>query len=39
MPETAVAWMMFGYFAIGALGGWVVLVLILKELWKDARNK
>ena len=36
MPSTGLAWAMFAFFAGGALGGWVVLYLFLREFWKDA---
>ena len=36
MPSTGLAWAMFAFFAIGSLGGWVVLYLFLREFWKDA---
>ena len=35
MPSNPVAWIMFIFFAGGALGGWVVLYLFLREYWKD----
>ena len=36
MPSTTLAWIMFIFFAVGALGGWVVLWLFIREYWKDA---
>lgn len=35
MPATWAAWAMFAYFAIGTLGGWFVLFLVLREWWKE----
>lgn len=36
MPASPLAWILFTFFAGGALGGWVVLYLFLREYWKDA---
>lgn len=41
MPESALAWVQYGYFAGGALGGWVLLVLCIIEKvreWKFRRK-
>ena len=35
MPISVIGWLMFSFFAIGSLGGWVVLYLFLREYWKD----
>ena len=36
MPESVFAWTMFVFFAGGALGGWCVLWLIVREkLWGE----
>jgi hypothetical protein len=38
MPENIIGWLMFTFFAVGAAGGWVILVLwlreMLREVWK-----
>jgi hypothetical protein len=35
MPGSAAGWLLFTFFAGGALGGWAVLWLIAREYWKD----
>ena len=33
MPENAVQWLFFLFFAIGSVGGWVALVCLLFDAW------
>ena len=35
MPESVVGWAMFTFFAIGAVGGWIVIGKIAAEVWKS----
>ena len=34
MPDGIVEWSMFLFFAVGSLGGWVLLATFLYEAWK-----
>jgi hypothetical protein len=34
MPETLLAWAMFVFFAGGAAGGWLILVLWCMDEWR-----
>ena len=38
MPESVVGWAMSTFFAIGAVGGWVVLAILVVETWKSFRK-
>lgn len=38
MPDGLVNWMFFSFFAIGALGGWVVVFLVAAEWVKHLRE-
>lgn len=31
MPSTFVAWAMFAFFFIGAVGGWIVIAVLLND--------
>lgn len=35
MPSHWIGWVMLVFFAGGALGGWVVLALWVREMWKE----
>lgn len=34
MPDTMVAWIMFAWFVIGGIGGWIVLYLFVRDAWR-----
>lgn len=38
MPESAVGWLMFAFFAGGATGGWVLLILFAVDQFRAWRK-
>lgn len=34
MPSSNAQWVMFMFFAIGAIGGWLILGILALEAWK-----
>lgn len=39
MPNTPTAWLMFTFFAGGALGGWVLLILFALDQIRHWRKR
>lgn len=38
MPTTDAQWLWFLFFAIGAMGGWLILGILAVEAWKSFKK-
>jgi len=38
MPQNDIQWLFFLFFAIGALGGWLILGILAVEAWKSFKK-
>lgn len=39
MPTSLLSWLFFGFFFIGAAGGWFILAILGAEIWKAIQNQ
>ena len=39
MPTSLPEWMFFAWFFIGSVGGWVLMVVLLVEVWIKFRMR